>query len=280
MRSATAQRFEVDGLADADDVDLVVVGAGISGLAAAWFYRRDASRRDDPAARQPRRLRRARQAQRVHGRRPVPARLRRERGAAVPRGALRPRGEGAARGARRRPPSVRALLRHRPLSLAGSVARPVLHEGGLRRRQAGGRGSDADGRRRHPGGPDARADARGLHRGLPAARGVAACTGRPVHIGARPDAVARRRRQARRAVADQLPRLRPAVLGPRRPRGRHVPGTIARFLRDRHRRHHGVRRDGDGLPGVRRACDSRRTRARSPRWRSRTSITSPTGTRR
>jgi spermidine dehydrogenase len=35
------ERFEVDGLADADDVDLVVVGAGISGLAAAWFYRRD-----------------------------------------------------------------------------------------------------------------------------------------------------------------------------------------------------------------------------------------------
>ncbi len=35
------ERFEVEGLADADDVDLVVVGAGISGLAAAWFYRRD-----------------------------------------------------------------------------------------------------------------------------------------------------------------------------------------------------------------------------------------------
>jgi spermidine dehydrogenase len=35
------ERFEVDGLADADDVDLVVVGAGISGLAAAWFYRRE-----------------------------------------------------------------------------------------------------------------------------------------------------------------------------------------------------------------------------------------------
>jgi spermidine dehydrogenase len=34
------ERFEVDGLADADEVDLVVVGAGISGLAAAWFYRR------------------------------------------------------------------------------------------------------------------------------------------------------------------------------------------------------------------------------------------------
>jgi spermidine dehydrogenase len=35
------ERFDVDGLADSDDVDLVVVGAGISGLAAAWFFRRE-----------------------------------------------------------------------------------------------------------------------------------------------------------------------------------------------------------------------------------------------
>src|SRR6476469_1619837 len=35
------ERFDVDGLPDGDDVDLVVVGAGISGLAAAWFYRRE-----------------------------------------------------------------------------------------------------------------------------------------------------------------------------------------------------------------------------------------------
>ena len=34
------ERFDVDGLPDGDRVDLVVVGAGISGLAAAWFYRR------------------------------------------------------------------------------------------------------------------------------------------------------------------------------------------------------------------------------------------------
>jgi spermidine dehydrogenase len=35
------ERFDIDGLVDRDDVDLVVVGAGISGLAAAWFYRRE-----------------------------------------------------------------------------------------------------------------------------------------------------------------------------------------------------------------------------------------------
>ena len=33
------RRFDTDGIAPTDDVDLVVVGAGISGLAAAWFYR-------------------------------------------------------------------------------------------------------------------------------------------------------------------------------------------------------------------------------------------------
>jgi len=35
------ERFDVESLAITDDVDLVVVGAGISGLAAAWFYRRE-----------------------------------------------------------------------------------------------------------------------------------------------------------------------------------------------------------------------------------------------
>ena len=33
------QIFEIDGVEPGDEVDLVVVGAGISGLAAAWFYR-------------------------------------------------------------------------------------------------------------------------------------------------------------------------------------------------------------------------------------------------
>ena len=35
-------RFATDGLAVEERYDLVVVGAGISGLAAAWFYRRAA----------------------------------------------------------------------------------------------------------------------------------------------------------------------------------------------------------------------------------------------
>jgi spermidine dehydrogenase len=34
------ERFDMAGVSDTDEVDLVVVGAGISGLAAAWFYRR------------------------------------------------------------------------------------------------------------------------------------------------------------------------------------------------------------------------------------------------
>src|SRR4051812_4226875 len=35
------ERYDLEGVGDADEVDLVVVGAGISGLAAAWFYRRE-----------------------------------------------------------------------------------------------------------------------------------------------------------------------------------------------------------------------------------------------
>jgi spermidine dehydrogenase len=35
------ERFDAAGVGDSDDVDLVVVGAGISGLSAAWFYRRE-----------------------------------------------------------------------------------------------------------------------------------------------------------------------------------------------------------------------------------------------
>src|SRR3954454_3060783 len=42
------ERFDIDGLVDRDDVDLVVVGAGISGLAAAWFYQRVAPRGTRP----------------------------------------------------------------------------------------------------------------------------------------------------------------------------------------------------------------------------------------
>ena len=54
-----------------ESYDLVVVGAGISGLAAAHYFRKAAGPRGaHPAARQPRRLRRPREAQRVPARRP------------------------------------------------------------------------------------------------------------------------------------------------------------------------------------------------------------------
>ena len=58
--------------------DLVIVGAGISGLSAAHFWRRAlGAEPEDPDPRQPRRLRRPREAQRVPLRRPHVHRLRR-----------------------------------------------------------------------------------------------------------------------------------------------------------------------------------------------------------
>ena len=120
------RRFDVGDLPVEESYDLVVVGAGISGLASAWFFRRAPPGRLDPAPGQPRRLRRPRQAQRVHGRGPFPAGLRRLRGDAVSRGALRARGQGHAAGARHRLPPVRAVLRHRSVPVAGVVARGLL----------------------------------------------------------------------------------------------------------------------------------------------------------
>ena len=58
--------------------DLVVVGGGMAGLSAAYYFKKAVGReREGPDSRQPRRLRRPRQAQRVHRRQPTADRLRR-----------------------------------------------------------------------------------------------------------------------------------------------------------------------------------------------------------
>ena len=72
--------------------DLVVVGAGLSGLAAAWFYQRMArAARAHPDPRQSRRFRRPRQAQRIHARWPADHRLWRQPVAPVAEHVLRRR---------------------------------------------------------------------------------------------------------------------------------------------------------------------------------------------
>ncbi len=51
--------------------DLVVVGAGMSGLAAAYYFYERRARREGSDPRQPRRFRRSRQAQRIPSRRQI-----------------------------------------------------------------------------------------------------------------------------------------------------------------------------------------------------------------
>ena len=96
-----------------ESYDLVVVGGGISGLAAAWFYRRAQAVRAHPDPRQPRRFRRPRQAQRVHARWPPHHRLWRQPVAAIAELALQPGGQGPAARSRRRHHAVRDRVRAR-----------------------------------------------------------------------------------------------------------------------------------------------------------------------
>ena len=98
--------------------DLVVVGGGISGLAAAWFYRRAEAAGAHPHSRQSRRFRRPRQAQRVHARWPPRHRLWRQPVDRLAEFRVERRRQGTAARARRR--RARAS---RPRSSATSIPR-------------------------------------------------------------------------------------------------------------------------------------------------------------
>ena len=113
--------------------------AGSSGLSAAWFYRRQESAGAHPHPRQSRRLRRPRQAQRVHHRRAPHHRLRRQPVVPVAQFVLRPGGEGPAARARRRHQAVRDRVRPRSLPIARPLARRVLSARDVRPRRAGHR---------------------------------------------------------------------------------------------------------------------------------------------
>ena len=85
MQRGAYRQFPALDLDTREAYDLVIVGAGISGLAAAHFWRRALGPRpESPDPRQPRRLRRSRQAQRVLLPGPDVHRLRRDESIATP----------------------------------------------------------------------------------------------------------------------------------------------------------------------------------------------------
>ena len=117
----------------------MIVGAGISGLAAAHFWRRALGNDlPDPARRQPRRLRRPREAQRVHVCRPDVPRVRRhdEHCDAL---SVQLHREAADRGARHRRAAQRGSPESRSVPEAAARLGDVLRQGALRRRPARGR---------------------------------------------------------------------------------------------------------------------------------------------
>ena len=275
------ERFEVDGLADGDDVDLVVVGAGISGLAAAWFYRREhpdatillLDNHDDFGG---------------HAKRnefTVDGRFLLGYGGSEalqsPEALYGPEAKELLARARRRPPSVRATT-STPTSIPRWACRAASSS--PRRRSARTRlvtgdpmrmvADDIPADRMHERSPeDFIAD-------FPLPEASRRALVELYTSDARPAAGARRRREGRRPVADQLPRPTSSGTGgsttSRPTRSRDGRSTSSRSASTASRRSTRWRPATRGSPG----CGSRRIRARSPRWRSRTSITSPTATRR
>ena len=130
--------FPVESAPIDERYDLVVVGGGISGLSAAWFYRRarPTSRilildnHDDFGG--------PRQAQRIHAERPAHHRLRRQPIAAIAADALESDREGAAARSQRRHRAFRHGVRAHALSQAWAVPGFVLQSRSVRPRRAGG----------------------------------------------------------------------------------------------------------------------------------------------
>ena len=246
------KRYDLDSLKSSESFDLVVVGAGISGLAAAWFWRKQRpnarilvlDNHEDFGGHA------ARNEFTVGGRRLIS--YGGSESLQSPADAVERHGEGTAQGPRRRPRALRDRVRPLALSRARPVARHLLHAGGLRQRQARDRRPDADGRRRHPARSHERPRARRVRRRLPALRRDEGAAGRALHVD---EGSARRHDQGEEggdARQDELSRLARQGVEARRRRGQRVPGPHARLLRRRHRRRHRARRLRHRLPRLRR----------------------------
>ena len=247
------RRFDTDGIAPTDDVDLVVVGAGISGLAAAWFYRQrmpDASilildNHDDFGG---------------HAKRnefTVDGRFLLGYGGSEaiqsPEALYGPAAKGLLAGLG---VDYHRFERYFDTDLYPSLG---LSRGQFFTKEAFGEDVLVTGDPMRMVADDIPADRMNERSpadfiaDFPLVAQIAGGARRAVHLGSRPVPGARRGGEARRPLAHQLSRVRAASLGSGRRGRRHLPRATARFLRDRSRRDLGDPRDGDRLPGLLRA---------------------------
>ena len=199
------ERYRVGGLPVEEEYDCIVVGAGISGLAAAHYYRaRFGDRCAHPRPRQSRRIWRSCAPQRVPGRRPAADRLWRQRSTAIAGDEFFADGECPHARARRRDRALPHVLRSAAVSRARSVARQLLRPRAIRHRPARHRRPHRLGGRRHPSGSAQWPADRGLHRRFSNLSGLAPPARRVVHEQARRPGEASRRRGTRGLSLEDL----------------------------------------------------------------------------
>ena len=221
---ATARRFSVESLPAEEHYDLVVVGGGISGLAAAWFYRRARGAKarilildnhDDFGGHAKRNefMLDGRLVIGYGGSQSIDS----------PNAWWSDDRQGLAARARRRRAALRDRVRAQPLSVARPVARHVLRARGVRARPPGDR-RFPDRAEHASAAARQRQAADRVRRGLADLRARQDAAPRPLFAGARSARRTRRRRKVEAAEEHELSRLPDQDLGLQRGSRELFPG--------------------------------------------------------